>query len=241
MAAAKGVRVRLVEAEDRILKRVACAETADYFRDLHGGHGVEIGEGVRLSGLDGDGGRVARAALSDGTEADVDFVIVAIGVAPEVRLAEAAGVAVENGVRTDARGRTSAANVWAAGDCASFPYRGQRVRLESVPNANDQAEIVARNIMGQDVDYMARPWFWSDQYDVKLQIAGLNAGYDAVFARRDGAQTSFWYYRGEELLACDALNDPRAYMTAKRLVEAGRTADPDRVADPATPLKSLLG
>jgi 3-phenylpropionate/trans-cinnamate dioxygenase ferredoxin reductase subunit len=129
--------------------------------------------------------------------------------------------------------------VWAAGDCASFPYRGGRIRLESVPNAIEQAECVADNIMGAGKDYVAKPWFWSDQYDVKLQIAGLNAGYDRVIVRDAGAK-SFWYYRGEELLAVDAANDARAYMIGKRLIEAGKSADPAFVKNPDFDLKALL-
>jgi len=131
-------------------------------------------------------------------------------------------------------------HIWAAGDCASFPYHGGRIRLESVPNAIDQAECVAENIMGAGKDYVARPWFWSDQYDVKLQIAGLNTGYDRVVTRDGGAAQSFWYYRGDTLLAVDAANDPRAYMIGKRLIEAGKDADPAVVADPAGDLKALL-
>lgn len=239
VAAAKGLAVTLVEAEDRILKRVACTETSDYFRDLHVGRGVDIREGAGLAGLGGDG-RVQTAELSNGDRIDVDFVIEAIGVAPGTGLADAAGITLDNGIATDAQGRTSAPNVWAAGDCASFPYRGRRIRLESVPNANDQAEIVARNILGEAKDYVAKPWFWSDQYDVKLQIAGLGDGYDNVVPRRDGAATSFWYYRGDALLAVDAMNDPRAYMIGKRLIEAGKSPPTDQVADVATPVKSLL-
>ena len=144
----------------------------------------------------------------------------------------------DNGIKVDAHGRTSDPHIWAAGDCASFPYRGNRIRLESVPNAIDQAEVVAENIMGADKEYVAKPWFWSDQYDVKLQIAGLNVGYDRVVTRSSGAAVSFWYYLGDQLLAVDAANDPRAYMIGKRLIEAGKTADP--VADPDADLKPLL-
>ena len=239
VAAAKGVETVLVEAEDRILKRVASKETSDYFRALHTGRGVDMREGAGLAGLEGDG-RVASATLSDGSTIDVDFVIEAIGVGPATGLAEAAGIAIENGVKVDAQGRTSVANVWAAGDCASFPYRGRRIRLESVPNASDQAEVVAKNILGESVDYVAKPWFWSDQYDVKLQIAGLGDGHDRVVARRDGAATSFWYYKGDELLAVDAMNDPRAYMIGKRLIEAGKSPSAEAVADTSVPVKSLL-
>ncbi len=240
VAAKKGLKVTLVEMADRILQRVAAPETSDYFRALHTRHGVDIREGVGLERLTGDDA-VTVAVLSDGTELEVDFVVVGVGIAPDAALAEAAGLEIENGIRTDARGQTSAPHVWAAGDCASFPYRGTRIRLESVPNAIDQAECVARNIMGAGEEYVARPWFWSDQYDVKLQIAGLNLGYDRVVARTgEGDAASFWYFRGDELLAVDAMNDPRGYMVGKRLIEAGKSPDPEAVADPETDLKALL-
>ncbi|WP_299701616.1 FAD-dependent oxidoreductase [uncultured Tateyamaria sp.] len=234
-----GLNVVQVEMADRILQRVAAPQTSDYFRDLHKGHGVDLREGVGLTRLTGDG-TVAGAELTDGTTLDVDVVIVGVGISPGTELAEAAGITIDNGIATDAQGRTSAPHVWAAGDCASFPYRGDRIRLESVPNAIDQAECVAENIMGAGKDYVARPWFWSDQYDVKLQIAGLNTGYDRVVTRDGGAAKSFWYYSGDRLLAVDAANDPRAYMIGKRLIEAGKSADPAVVADPDGDLKALL-
>ena len=240
VAAKRGVQVTLVEMADRILQRVAAPQTSDYFRALHRAHGVDIREGVGLERLTGDED-VSGAVLTDGAELEVDFVIVGVGIAPATELAEAAGIELDNGIKSDTYGATSAPHVWAAGDCASFPYRGERIRLESVPNAIDQAECVAENIMGAGKDYLAKPWFWSDQYDVKLQIAGLNTGYDTVVARRgDGQTASFWYYKGQELLAVDAMNDPRAYMIGKRLIEAGKTADPAVVADPEFDLKALL-
>jgi 3-phenylpropionate/trans-cinnamate dioxygenase ferredoxin reductase subunit len=240
VAAKLGLRVTLVEMAERILQRVAAPETSAYFRALHQSHGVDLREGVGLARLTGKG-VVTGAALTDGTELDLDFVIVGVGIEPATHLAEAAGLKIENGIRTDALGRTSAPHIWAAGDCTSFPYRGSRIRLESVPNAIDQAELVAENIMGAGKDYVARPWFWSDQYDVKLQIAGLNSGYTHVVGRKGQGQTaSFWYYRGDDLLAVDAMNDPRAYMIGKRLIEAGKTADPAVVADPDADLKALL-
>ncbi|MDE9449479.1 FAD-dependent oxidoreductase [Aliiroseovarius sp. Z3] len=241
VAAKKGLNVTLVEMADRILQRVAAPETSDYFRALHHAHGVDIREGVGLDRLTGEG-RVTGAVLSDGSTLDVDFAVIGVGIAPDTGLAEAAGLEIENGIKTDAHGRTSDSAIWAAGDCASFPYRGTRIRLESVPNAIDQAEIVARNMMGENVDYIAKPWFWSDQYDVKLQIAGLNAGYDNVVARpgeHDGSM-SFWYYQGDTLLAVDAMNDPRAYMIGKRLIEAGKSADKTVISDPSADLKPLL-
>jgi 3-phenylpropionate/trans-cinnamate dioxygenase ferredoxin reductase subunit len=240
VAAKQSMQVTLVEMADRILQRVAAPQTSDYFRALHARHGVDIREGVGLDRLEGEG-HVSAAILSDGSRLDVDVVIVGVGVAPDTALAEAAGLSIDNGIKVDAQGRTSDPHIWAAGDCASFPYRGARIRLESVPNAIDQAEAVAENIVGAGKDYIAKPWFWSDQYDVKLQIAGLNTGYDDVVARRgDGQTASFWYFHGDQLLAVDAMNDPRSYMIGKRLIEAGKTADKSVVADAQADLKALL-
>ncbi len=240
VAAKLGVHVTLVEMAPRILQRVAAPETSNFFRALHQAHGVDIREGVGLDRLVGDD-RVTGAILSDGTELDVDFVIAGVGIVPDTALAEAAGIAVDNGIAVDALGRTSAPDVWAAGDCCSFPHRDGRLRLESVPNAIDQAECVADNILGANTPYVPQPWFWSDQYDVKLQIAGLNTGYDRVITRQgDGHTVSFWYYTGDQLVAVDAMNDPRAYMVGKRLIDGGKTADPGVVGDPSADLKPLL-
>ncbi|MEO3478134.1 FAD-dependent oxidoreductase [Phaeobacter sp. CAU 1743] len=241
VCAKRGLSVTLVEMADRILQRVAAPETSDYFRALHKGHGVDIREGTGLERLEGEDGKVARAVLGDGSTLDVDFVVVGVGIAPATTLAEQAGLTIENGIRVDAQGRTSDPSIWAAGDCASFPYKGERIRLESVPNAIDQSEIVAQNMLGAGKDYAAQPWFWSDQYDVKLQIAGLNSGYDNVVTRQgEGQSVSFWYYKGDQLVAVDAMNDPRAYMVGKRLIDAGKTADKSVVADPEADLKPLL-
>ncbi|WP_456389714.1 NAD(P)/FAD-dependent oxidoreductase [Profundibacter sp.] len=241
VAAKLGLNVTLVEMADRILQRVAAPETSDYFRALHTSHEVNILEGVGLDHLSGDG-RVTLATLTNGDTLDVDFVITGVGIKPATALAESTGIMTDNGIKTDAQGRTSVADIWAAGDCASFPYRDTRIRLESVPNAIDQAEVVAENMLGAGKDYIATPWFWSDQYDVKLQIAGLNTGYDTVVTRageKPGAQ-SHWYYRGDTLLAVDAMNDARAYMIGKRLIEAGKSPAPEVIASPETDLKALL-
>jgi len=240
VAAKLGLEVTLVEMAPRILQRVASPETSAWFRNVHGDHGVKILEGTGLERLLGED-RVSAARLSDGTELAVDFVIVGVGIAPATELAEAAGLAIDNGIRTDEQGRTSDPAIWAAGDCASFPYRGGRLRLESVGNAIDQAEVVAENMLGAAKPYEAKPWFWSDQYDVKLQIAGLNTGYDRIVTRRgEGDAVSFWYYQGDRLLALDAMNDSRAYMVGKRLIEMGKSPDPAAVENPATDLKALL-
>lgn len=236
-----GMEVTLVEAAPRILGRVAAPETADRVRALHAARGVTIREGTGLERLTGHD-RVTGAVLSDGTEVAADLVIVGIGITPATALAEAAGLEIENGIRLDAQGRTSDPAIWAAGDCASFPWRGGRIRLESVQNAIDQAETVARNMLGAEAPYDPTPWFWSDQYDMKLQIAGLNAGYDHVVVRPGAteASASHWYYAGDRLLAVDAMNAPRDYMVGKRLIEAGRSPDPAALADPSTDLKRLL-
>lgn len=239
VAASRGLNVVLVEMADRILQRVAAPETSQYFRALHQSHGVEIIEGLGLKTLTGEG-HVDGAILEDGRKIEVDFAIVGVGIVPGTDLALASGIDVENGIKTDAFGRTSAANVWAAGDCASFPYRGAQMRLESVPNAIDMAECVAQNMLGSEVAYVPQPWFWSDQYDTKLQIAGLNTGYDRVITRQSEGGISFWYFKGTDLLAVDAANDARAYMVGKRLIDAARTVAPEQLTDPATDLKSLL-
>ncbi|WP_179380863.1 NAD(P)/FAD-dependent oxidoreductase [Jannaschia marina] len=233
-----GLEVVLVELNVRLLGRVACKPTADWFRALHREHGVDIREGVGLDTLLGDG-RIEGARLTDGTELPVDLVIAGIGARPETTLADAAGLTIDDGIAVDARGRTSAPGIWAAGDCASFPVGDARARLESVPNAIDMAEVVARNLMGAEEDYVPRPWFWSDQYDVKLQIAGLNAGFDDIVVR-DGDGRSHWYFAGDRLLAVDAMNDARAYMVGKRLIEARRSPDKAAVADGTAPVKSLM-
>ena len=236
-----GVEVTLVEMGERILQRVAAPQTSDYFRELHSSHGVKIVEGVGLDRLTGDI-RVNGAMLTDGTSLDVDFVIVGVGIAPNSALANLSGLVIENGIAVDTQGRTSDPNIWSAGDCASFELRGERRRLESVQNAIDQAEAVAENMMGAGKTYTPKPWFWSDQYDVKLQIAGLNIGYDSIVERRDpnSAAVSFWYYQGDTLLAVDAMNDPRNYMIGKRLIEAGKSPAPVVIANLKTDMKALL-
>ena len=206
----------------------------------HQGHGVDIRESTGLERLTGET-RVDGAILSNGERLDIDFAIIGIGIAPNTGLAEAAGLTLDNGIAVDGRCRSSDPSIFAAGDCASFPYKGNRIRLESVQNAIDQAEHVARVIMGAAQDYFPYPWFWSDQYDARLQIAGLNTGYDRTVIRpghRPGGQ-SIWYFRGKTLLAVDAISDPKAYMQGKRWIEAGFSPDSTAVADPAIELKSL--
>ncbi|MBR0751566.1 FAD-dependent oxidoreductase [Bradyrhizobium jicamae] len=241
VAAQAGLQVTLVEMADRILKRVACAETAAYFRALHARQGVRILEGTAVQRLEGSG-PITWAHLSDREDLATDLVVVGIGVKPDISLASGTGLDIDNGIKVDQFGRTSVEGIWGVGDCASFPHYGERIRLESVPHAIEQAETVAANICGAQKVYVAKPWFWSDQFHVKLQIAGLNTRYDRVVVRQDSRPdvASHWYFGGERLLAVDAMNDARSYMVAKRMIEAGISPDPEAVRDPTTDLGSLL-
>jgi len=237
-----GLEVTLIEMADRILQRVASKETADVMRAIHAEHGVVIREKTGLTRLIGEDGRVRGAELSDGTVIDIDFVIVGIGVTPNDRLAQQCGLDVGNGILVDDYARTSDPAIFAMGDCAMLPWKGTNIRLESVQNAVDQAESVAATLTGSAEPYEAKPWFWSDQYDVKLQIAGFNLGYDETVMRpgtRQGS-VSIWYYREGRLIAVDAINDAKAYVTGKKLLDNGLTADKALIADPATDLKQLL-
>lgn len=239
VAAKRGLTVTVIEAAPRILQRVAAAETSTFFRLKHAEHGVEIREGVALARLVGED-RVTGAELATGEVIPADFVITGVGIAPATALAEAAGLDLDNGIAVDANCRSSDPHIFAAGDCASFPWQGARMRLESVGNAIDMGECAAQNMAGSPAEYQPKPWFWSDQYDVKLQIAGLGTGHTQIVTRQAEGGISHWYYAGERLIAVDAMNDPRAYMVGKRLIEAGRSADPALIADPAADLRPLL-
>ena len=236
-----GVDVTLVEIEERILKRVAAKETSDFIRSLHISNGVNIKEAVGLGKLEIADDKVLSASLTDGSDINVDFVIVGIGITPNTELAEGANLKINNGILINDKCQTSVSNIYAAGDCTSFEYKDTLVRLESVGNAIDQAAIVAQNIMKQNTNYIPKPWFWSDQYDLKLQIAGLNTGYDEVVVRKGkNKQVSHWYFKGQSLLAVDALNDPRCYMIGKRLIEENKSPSKNQLRDENFNLKVLL-
>lgn len=237
-----GLEVTLIEMADRILQRVAAKETADVMRAIHESHGVVIREKTGLHRLVGNNGKVRAAELSDGSTIEVDFVIVGIGVAPNDQLAQDCGLEVGNGIVVDEFARTSDPAIFAVGDCAMLPWKGKRIRLESVQNAVDQAEAAAAIIAGGNVPYDAKPWFWSDQYDVKLQIAGFNMGYDETLVRpgaREGS-LSIWYFREGRFIAVDAINDAKAYVTGKKMLEMGIEPNRAVLADPSADLKQLL-
>ena len=242
-AAKKGLQVTLIEAADRILQRVASEETANYFRDLHRSHGVTIREGTAIECLVACEGGGLEAKLDDGSTLAANHAVVGIGILPNSELAAEAGLEIELGaIRVDQFGRTADPSIYAAGDCTCLTWKGESVRLESVQNAQDQAVNAAINMLGGDEPYQPEPWFWSDQFDVKLQIAGLNRGYDAVVVRPGPNQssTAHFYYQSETLLAVDAMNDPVAYNVVKRLLAAGRNLAMSAAADPTADLKAIL-
>ncbi|PHR22469.1 MAG: pyridine nucleotide-disulfide oxidoreductase [Hoeflea sp.] len=242
VAATLRLEVTLVEVQERILNRVAAPETADWMRALHLDHGVDLREGVGLRRLVSDGKQAVLAALSDDSAVGVDLVVVGIGVRANDGLARAAGLTVQNGIVTDQYCRTFDPDIYAIGDCAVFPYRGEPTRLESVQNACDAGDYVADHILGISTGpFVPEPWFWSDQFDISLRIAGLNRGYDRVLTRpgeREGG-LSVWYFGKDRLLAVDSLNDPKSYMAGKRWLSAGLTPRQDALVDPNMPLKSV--
>ena len=239
-----GHTISLVEASDRILQRVASERTSRFFRDLHRANGVELIEGVALQSLQpNETGAFSKAILDNGREIEADFALVGIGGIANSELAEQAGLETANGIRVDEVGRTSDPHVYACGDCAYFAFEGQYMRLESVQNAIEQAEIVAAAIAGNPSSYQPVPWFWSDQYEVKLQIAGLSTGFTRAVERkgkREGS-LSVWYYKDEDLIAVDAMNDPQSYMLARRALKAKHSPPPERLEDASLELKAAVG
>ena len=218
-----GLSVALIEAESRILARVAAEPTAEYFRALHEARGVEIFTQAALAALHGDGEQAEEAELADGQRLPFDVLLISIGADPATDLAESAGLKLGNGIAVNQHCRTSDPNIYACGDCTSFQWRGQTVRLEAVQNAQAQGEVVAANLAGQAKTYQPAPWFWSNQYNAKLQIAGLNTGYTRAEAHPEPGDNalSVWYYRDEELLAVDAINAPKVFVAARKILEGG--------------------
>jgi 3-phenylpropionate/trans-cinnamate dioxygenase ferredoxin reductase subunit len=237
-----GLSVTLIEMADRIIQRVAASATSDIVRALHLSRGVDLREGTGLVHLRQEGGRVIGADLSDGTTIAADLVIAGIGVTANDGLASDAGLATANGIVVDLTGKTADDRIYAMGDCAVLPFEDMLIRLESVQNAVDQAEAIAATLAGMLTPYHPKPWFWSDQYDVKLQIAGFGLGHDETITRngtREGS-VSVWYFRQGRLIAVDAINDAKAYVVAKKLIEAGVTPERAAIADATTDLKALL-
>ncbi|WP_058716479.1 NAD(P)/FAD-dependent oxidoreductase [Sphingomonas sanguinis] len=238
-----GKAVTIVEAQDRVLARVAGEPLSRFYEDEHRQHGVTVRLNDGVTCIEGEGA-VTGVRLADGVVLPTQLVIVGIGIVPAVAPLVAAGAAGENGVTVDAQGRTNLPHVFAIGDCAAHANAfadGAVIRLESVQNANDQATVVARTIMGRDVAYHAVPWFWSNQYDLKLQTVGLSIGHDRAVLRGDPATRSFSvvYLRGGRVIALDCVNAMRDFVQGKALVADGATIAEDALADTDRPLKTL--
>ena len=239
-----GRDVVLLEALPRVLARVAGADLSRFFEAEHRAQGVDLRLGVRVECVETADGKVTGVRLADGQVVEADLVVVGIGVIPAIEPLIAAGADGADGVLVDVQCRTSLENVFAIGDCASHANtfaQGRSIRLESVQNANDQGALVARVILGQDVAYSATPWFWSNQYDLKLQTVGLSSGHDAVVTRGDPSTRSFSviYLRADRVVALDCVNAVRDYVQGRKLVEAGARISRDRLADVALPLKDM--
>ncbi|WP_298017502.1 FAD-dependent oxidoreductase [uncultured Parasphingopyxis sp.] len=240
-----GCKVVLLEALDRVLARVAGEELSQFYEAEHRAHGVDLRTGTMLDCLEGDGTRVTGVRLADGEVLRCDAVIVGIGIVPAVEPLREAGATGENGIDVDEHCRSNLPDIFVVGDCAAHANRyadGQTVRLESVQNANDMATTAAKAICGNAEPYDALPWFWSNQYDLKLQTAGLNLGFDETVLRGSPDERSFSivYLRGGKVIALDCVNATRDYVQGRKLVEAGAVIDRARLADASVPLKEML-
>lgn len=240
-----GKPVTVVEAAPRVLARVAGEALSHFYEGEHRAHGVDLRTGVTVESIVGQDGAASGVRLADGTVLPGNLVIVGIGIIPAVAPLLAAGADGGNGVSVDALCRTSLPDIFAIGDCAAHPNPyadGAVIRLESVQNANDQATTVAKLLTGEETPYDAVPWFWSNQYDLKLQTVGLSIGYDAVVLRGDVAARSFSviYLKHGHVIALDCVNATRDYVQGRALVVARAVVDPARLADAAVPLKELL-
>ena len=242
------LEVTVLEMAPRVLARVTSETLSEYLTSLHMMHGVSIQTSTQVSGILEDGDKL-RVQCGEAAEYQADFVLVGIGVDPNTALAETAGVQINDGIVVDEQGCTSEPHIFAAGDCTRHPNRfaGGNVRLESVQNANDQARVVAANMMGKGSVYDAAPWFWSDQYDIKLQMAGLNTNYDSTVTRGDVTNSdnegfSVFYLRAGELVAVDCVARPKEFMAGKQLIARGITPDSasleDEQVEPASWLKA---
>lgn len=236
--------VTVLETQDRLLARVVAPVVSEYYHALHTSRGVRIHTGVQVAGLVPAAGDALAVELGNGGRLEAELVVVGIGVVPNVELASAAGLSCDNGILVDEFAQTSDPNIVAAGDCTMHHNMlfEQRLRLESVQNAVDQAKVAAATLLGQPSAYAQVPWFWSDQYEVKLQIAGISQGYDRVVLRGDPATHAFsaCYFRGAHLLCADSINKPADHMLVRRLLAAKAWVPPEKIADPTVDLKTLV-
>ncbi len=240
-----GCEVALLEMLPRVLARVAGEELSAFYQAEHAAHGVDLRLETAVDCIEGADGRVTGVTLADGTTLPADMVVVGIGIVPSVGPLIAAGASGGNGVDVDEFCRTTLENVYAVGDCAAHANQyagGAVIRLESVQNANDQATVAAKHICGEAVPYQAFPWFWSNQYDLRLQTAGLSIDYDQTVLRGDPAQKKFSvvYLKEGRVIALDCVNNTKDYVQGRKLIEARATPDVAALADPELALKDLL-
>jgi 3-phenylpropionate/trans-cinnamate dioxygenase ferredoxin reductase subunit len=238
-----GKDVLVLEAADRLMSRAVTPLVSDFFADLHRQHGVHLELNAPLAGIIGTGTSAVAVRSADGREFACELVVAGIGIVPNCEIAQAAGLECEQGIVVDACSRTSDAAIVAAGDCTARRLPDGRLqRLESVHNAIEQARSAAAALLGKDRPFLANPAFWSDQYDIKLQMVGVSPGYDAVVERGDRAAQKFsaFYYRAAKLVAVDSVNRPVEFAQARKLLDAARTPAPEQLADPDFDLGTLL-
>ncbi|MBD8561842.1 FAD-dependent oxidoreductase [Pseudomonas fluorescens] len=246
IAIKRGLQVTVLEALPRVLARVTAPEISAFYEQVHRQAGVDVRTSVVIEGFEFDASADAvSAVLCAGAERiPADLVVVGVGLVPNTELAQACGLAVDNGVLVDEFARTSDPDIVAAGDCTNHPNRvfGRRLRLESVPNAVEQARSAAATLCGKERPYDGVPWFWSDQYDLKLKMVGLSQGYDQLVMRGSPESRAFaaFYLKDGRMLAADTVNRPQDFMLAKRFVAERIVVDPFSLMDESVPLKSLL-
>lgn len=238
-----GVEVTVLEMEPRVLARVTSERMSAYYERLHTERGVKVITNARALGFL-DRGTGVGIECSNGETYDADIVIIGAGIVPNVELAEDAGLPCNNGIVVDEQCATGDPNIFAAGDCTNHPnpLLGRRLRLESVPNAMEQARVSADNICEKHANYAAIPWFWSDQYELKLQMAGFSAGADEEVVRGDPEENAFavFYLKSGRVQAVESVNSAREFMAARKLIESGSVVDAKALADTGTPLQQLL-
>jgi 3-phenylpropionate/trans-cinnamate dioxygenase ferredoxin reductase component len=243
VASALGKSVTVIEALPRLMARVVAPIISDFFRELHTSRGVKFLCGSTVTEIRGANGRAQEVVVSDGSIHAADLVLVGIGVVPNIELARDAGLAISNGVAVDEFLETADKNIFAIGDCAEFPnaFAGGRVRLESVQNAADQAQCIAKTIAGHRAKYSSLPWFWTDQYEIKLQMAGISAGHDRVVTRgnAEARKLSVFYFRNGKLIAVDSINRPVDHMIGRKLIASGARLTPEECADESVDLKRI--
>jgi 3-phenylpropionate/trans-cinnamate dioxygenase ferredoxin reductase component len=237
-----GLKVTLLEGLPRVLARVTVPEVSAFFERMHREAGVDLRTGAQLAGFEGT--PVNAVTLADGTRIETDLVVIGIGLIANTELAEAAGLKIDNGIVVDEFARTDDPDIYAAGDCTSHPsaFLGRKVRLESVQNAMEQGRAAARNLLGKHEPYRTVPWFWSDQYDLKLQMVGISGAHDQMVLRGDPATArnfAVFYLKDGKLIAADTVSRPQEFMFAKKLVAEGAIVDPAKLADESVPMKSL--